>query len=293
MHLPPSGSRRSRTQNTTELTEKFGHLARYLESELGVPVEFVPATDYTASVEMFKNGDIQLAWFGGLTGVQARDAVDGARAIAQGDSDPEYYSYFIANAETGLEKSADFPTGDRRPRVHLRVQSSTSGRLMPSFFIAENAGVPADQWFTKPAGFSGSHDATAKLVESGQFQAGVLNYKVYDKMVADGELDPEKCRVIWKTPRYADYNFTAHPALETMFGAGFTDKLQAALVGVTDRQISRCLPPGRDHPGQERGLRWDRRGGERPGVPPLSNHRGSAGAALLVAAPPNPEMPDA
>ena len=69
-------------QNTTELIEKFKPLAEYLSKELGVKVEYVPSKDYQASVEMFKNGDIQLAWFGGLTGVQARNAVNGARAIA-------------------------------------------------------------------------------------------------------------------------------------------------------------------------------------------------------------------
>ena len=67
-------------QNTTELERKFAPVADYLTGELGVPVEYVASRDYQASVEMFKNGEIQLAWFGGLTGVQARHAVEGARA---------------------------------------------------------------------------------------------------------------------------------------------------------------------------------------------------------------------
>lgn len=89
-------------QNTTELQEKFQPLADYLSGQLGIAVEYVPARDYQASVEMFKNGDVHLAWFGGLTGVQARQAVPGARAIAQGASDPEYYTYFIAHRDAGL-----------------------------------------------------------------------------------------------------------------------------------------------------------------------------------------------
>jgi phosphonate transport system substrate-binding protein len=69
-------------QNTTELQEKFKPLEAYLTAILGVPVRFVPARDYQASVEMFVNGDIDLAWYGGLTGVQARNKVPGARARA-------------------------------------------------------------------------------------------------------------------------------------------------------------------------------------------------------------------
>ena len=76
--------------NTTELVEKFQPVADYLAGELGVEVEYVPVTSYEASVEAFRNGEVHLAWFGGVTGVQARAAVEGARAIAQGKVDPEY-----------------------------------------------------------------------------------------------------------------------------------------------------------------------------------------------------------
>ena len=229
-------------QNTTELMQRFGPFADHLSEVLGVPVEYVPARDYQASVEMFRNGDIMLAWFGGLTGVQARAAVPGARAIAQGQADPEYYSYFIANASTGLTRSEAFPQGIADHTFTFGSESSTSGRLMPEYFIRENTGKSPSEFFSQPFGFSGSHDKTCELVEAGRFETGVVNYKVYDRRVADGTTDPDKCRIIWQTPVYADYNFTAHPALETTFGAGFTDKLQQALLGIDDKALLDALP---------------------------------------------------
>ena len=51
---------------------------------------------------------------------------------------------------------------------------------------------------------------------------------------ARGEIDPAVCVKVWETPPYPDYNWTAHPALEEAFGAGFIDRLQAALVGMND-----------------------------------------------------------
>jgi phosphonate transport system substrate-binding protein len=209
---------------------------------LGVPVEYVPSRDYQASVEMFRNGDIHLAWFGGLTGVQARAAVPGAEAIAQGKADPQYYSYFIAHESTGLERSDEFPAGIADLTFTFGSESSTSGRLMPENFIRQNTGKAPQEFFTQPFGFSGSHDKTVELVEAGRFQAGAVNYKVYERRVAEGETDPEVVKVIWKTPYYADYNFTAHPDLETIFGAGFTGKLQDALVGITDTALLDALP---------------------------------------------------
>lgn len=229
-------------QNTTELAEKFQLFAAHLSQELGHPVEYVPAHDYQASVEMFKNGDVHLAWFGGLTGVQARHAVEGARAIAQGAADPTYKSYFIAHQETGLERSEEFPGAIADLKFTFGSESSTSGRLMPEYFITQNTGKSPLDFFAHTPGFSGSHDRTVELVESGQVQAGAVNYKVYDRRVAEGKTDPQVCRIIWQTPPYADYNWTAHPDLETIFGVGSTDRLQQVLVAIDDPQLLAALP---------------------------------------------------
>jgi phosphonate transport system substrate-binding protein len=227
--------------NTTEQTAKFLKLADYLAAELGVETEFIPAADYDASVSKFVNGEIHLAWFGGLTGVQARAEVDGARAIAQGAEDPQYLSYFIANVDTGLELSDSFPVGIKDLKFTFGSQKSTSGRLMPEFFIRQETGFAPGDWFSQPVGYSGAHDKTAKLVEAGTWQAGALSYTTYDKLVAEGNLDPAICKIVWKTPRYADYNWTAHPDLEPIFGEGFIGKLQDTLVGIKDEELLKIL----------------------------------------------------
>lgn len=229
-------------QNTTELMEKFAPIAAYLQESLGVPVEYVPATDYNASVAMFENEDILLAWFGGLTGVQARAQVPGARAIVQGKEDPEYFSYFIANVDTGLELSEDFPAAIGDFSFTFGSESSTSGRLMPQYFIEKFSGKPVKEFLTKGFSFSGNHDKTCELVESGQVQVGALSYTTYDKRVAAGTTNPGICKVIWKTPTYADYNFTAHPKLDEIYGAGFTDRVQQALIAMDDPELLAAFP---------------------------------------------------
>jgi phosphonate transport system substrate-binding protein len=228
-------------QDETRLREKFGPVAKYLSEALGVPVEYVHATKYSDSVDLFKNGDIQLGWFGGLTGVQARHAVKGARAIAQGAEDPEFYSYFIAHKDAGIRPGSEFPKGIAGRRLTFGSMGSTSGRLMPEFFIREFSGVSPREYLGAIS-FSGSHDRTAELVESGQFEVGTLNYQVYDRRVSEGTTDPDVVQVIWKTPVYPDYNFTAHPDLESTYGAGFTDRLQQALVAMNDPDLLSAFP---------------------------------------------------
>lgn len=223
--------------NKTELDEGYAKVAAHLSKELGVPVKFRPASDYSASVEAFKNGDIQLAWFGGVTGVQARRAVPGARAIAQGKVDPEYVSYFVANASTGIQPSDTFPMALAGKTFTFGPESSTSGRVMPEFFIREATKKSPADFFGHPNKHTKGHDFTAKEVEAGTVDAGVLSYAKYDDMVAKGQLDPAKCVKIWTTPPYPDYNWTAHPVLDKTYGAGFTDKLQKTLIGITDPEL--------------------------------------------------------
>ena len=228
--------------NTTELAAKFEPLAKALSDELGVTFEYVPVASYDASVEAFKHGDIQLAWFGGLTGVQARASVAGARAIAQGAIDPEFRTYFIAHESTGLERSETFPLGLAGRTFTFGSARSTSGRLMPEHYIWEETGQSPTEFFGRAPGFSGTHDKTAELVSSGAFEAGALSFAKYDQLVADGKLDPSTCRVVWVTPEYSDYNWTIHPLAAECFGADFADRVQAALIGMDDPALLRaCL----------------------------------------------------
>jgi phosphonate transport system substrate-binding protein len=223
---------------------RFQALQTYLAGQLGIRVEFSISKDYAAAVQRFTNGEVHMAWFGGLTGVQARDRVEGARAIAQGAADPQFKSYFIANTSTGLERSDEFPTEAIRDLTFtFGSPSSTSGRLMPEYFVRKNTGKSATEFFSRKVQFqkSGGHVATAEAVQAGSVQVGALNFKTYDSMVADGRLDPGKAPIIWVTPDYADYNLTVHGDLDNYFGDGFIDKLQKALVECSDQEVLKAF----------------------------------------------------
>jgi len=197
----------------------------------------VPVNDYAASVQAFKNSDVQGAWFGGLSGVQARLAVPGSEAIVQGDTDPTFYSYFIAHKDAGLESGDEFPMGAAGKSFTFGSEGSTSGRLMPEYFIREATGKAPGDFFGK-VGFSGTHPATLAQVNSGAVEVGVLNYTVYDKATAEEKANTV---VIWKTPTYADYNFTVRADVDDTFGKGFKGKLTAALLAMPPELCRACF----------------------------------------------------
>ena len=228
-------------QDTTRLQTRFGKIADYLSEKLGIAVKYIPVKSYSASVQAFKNNEVQLAWFGGLSGVQARIAVPESVAIAQGAKDPDFISYFIANTSTGLSFSEEFPKSIKDKTFTFGSKGSTSGRLMPEYFIREAFGMAPREVF-KRVGFSGDHSKTLALVQAGSYEVGAMNFKVWQKEVDSGKVDPNKVQVIWRTPPYPDYNWTIRGDVETTYGKGFIKKVQQALIDITDPAILTAFP---------------------------------------------------
>ena len=223
-------------EDETRLVERFTQYAKYFESKLGVPVKYLPVKSYPAAVTAFINNQVQFAWFGGLTGVQARLAVPGSHAIAQGAEDVAFKSYFIANAATGLKLTEAFPKDIEGKTFTFGARASTSGRLFPEHFIRQAFGKEPELIFSR-VGYSGDHSRTIQLVQSGAYQVGVVNHLVWHQEVNSGKVDTKAVSVIWETPTYPDYHWVARGDVDNAFGAGFTGRLQAAILSIDDPKL--------------------------------------------------------
>ena len=228
-------------QDESQLKARFNKIAEYLSDTLEIPVEYVPVKSYAAAVTSFRNNQLQLAWFGGLSGVRARLLTPGSEAIAQGEEDPEFHTYLIAHQSTGLKRTDDFPKDIAGKSFTFGSKGSTSGRLMPEHFIRESLGESPDDLF-EVVGFSGNHSRTVALVESGAYEVGAVNFKVWDKMVEENKVDTSKVSVIWKTPPYPDYQWTIRGDVDSVWGEGFSDKVQQALLKMDDPELLATFP---------------------------------------------------
>jgi len=220
-------------QKPEKLNRLYGLVADELGRQLGVKVTYVPVVDYAAAVTAFRTGDLDLVWFGGLTGVQARLQKPGAKVLAQRDIDVAFHSVFIANTRSGLQQVRDVKglAELKGKRFTFGSESSTSGRLMPQYFLAK-AGVKLTDFAGGAPGFSGSHDATIALVQSGAYDAGAVNEQVWKSSLHDRKVDRTKVIPIWRTPGYPDYHWIAQPDLDQRFGKGFTGRITQAFVSL-------------------------------------------------------------
>lgn len=223
-------------EDETRLVERFTQYAKYFESKLGIPVKYLPVKSYPAAVTAFTNNQVQFAWFGGLTGVQARLAVPGSQAIAQGAEDVAFKSYIIAHASTGLKLARDFPKDIEGKTFTFGARASTSGRLFPEHFIRQALGKEPEKVFPR-VGYSGDHSRTIQLVQSGAYQVGVLNHLVWEQEVKSGKVDTKAVSLIWETPAYPDYHWVVRGDVDKAFGAGFTARLQTSILTVDDPKL--------------------------------------------------------
>ena len=204
----------------TELQRKFKPLGAYLEQQLGMKVEFVPVSDYAAVVEALASDRLDMAWLGGFTFVQTRLKTGNAIPLVQREQDEKFTSKYIT-ANPAVKSLQDL----KGKTFAFGSVSSTSGSLMPRYFMLQEQIVP-EQFFSRVA-YSGAHDATVAWVEAGKVDAGVLNASVWEKLVASDKVDTSKVRVFATTPTYFDYNWTVRGNLDPAIVKKLTDAFLA------------------------------------------------------------------
>ncbi|ANY89288.1 MULTISPECIES: putative selenate ABC transporter substrate-binding protein [Pseudomonas] len=203
----------------TELLRKFKPLGEYLSKQLGMDVKFVPVADYPAVVESLASNRLDMAWLGGFTFVQVHLKDPTATPLVQREQDAQFTSKFIT-ANPGVKSLADL----KGKSFAFGSISSTSGSLMPRYFMLKEDNIKPESYFSRVA-YSGAHDATVAWVQAGKVDGGVLNASVWQKLVDAGKVDTNKVKVFATTPTYYDYNWTVRgnmdPALKEKIKAAF------------------------------------------------------------------------
>ncbi|MBL4798017.1 MAG: putative selenate ABC transporter substrate-binding protein [Oleispira sp.] len=230
----------------SRLQQRFNKVAVYLSQKLNVDVKYIPVKSYGAAITAFRNDQVQLAWFGGLSGVRARLLVPGSEAIAQGFEDQSFKSYIIAHHSTGLKENTDLSEAftefnNQDMTFTFGSKGSTSGRLMPEFYLREEFKAAPNDIFSR-VGFSGDHSRTIAQVQSGAYQVGAVNFKVWEKELAAGKIDTNKVSIIWTTPTYPDYQWTIRNDVDQRFGVDFKSLVTNTLLEMNDPDLLASFP---------------------------------------------------
>lgn len=196
----------------TDLSNTYAPVIDMLEEELGIPVEFQPATSYAAVIEGQRTGKIHIAQYGPLAYYQAVQtgsdvSVLGAMIKEKG-VDPGYLAYGVVPADSDIESIEDF-AGKKLCFVDV---SSTSGYLYPVKGLMD-AGIEKGDWEEVLAG---GHDASALAVASGDCDAGfALDSMVDSTLIEKGDIEEGELEVIWKSDTIVEPPITIYNGLES------------------------------------------------------------------------------
>jgi len=205
-------------QAKDRLIAKYEPLIEYFEMTTGLDFELSIPDSYSELVEEFDEGNIDLAWFGGLTYMQASQKSH-AVAVAFRDVDLEFTSCYLAKSTDPRKTITEF-AGEP---FSFGPRLSTSGHLMPRYFMTEE-GLDPEKFFG-PVRYSPGHDQTAYWVSDGTVVLGVGNCVIVRSLLESGELGSDDIRIVETTPPYPDYVWATHTSMRESTRQALLDAL--------------------------------------------------------------------
>lgn len=180
-------------QSPDEVQAEYQPLEEYLSEELDRPVELEVPTSYNAVVEAMTSGELDLAYFGGLTYIQARERADISPLVTEINprtGDTTYRSAIITPTDSDIQEVEDLEGRD----FAFGSVSSTSGSLYPSIML-NDAGIDYRTDLGEST-YTGGHDATAQAVVNDRVDAGGIEYRILLDLVEEGAIDEDAYRVV-------------------------------------------------------------------------------------------------
>lgn len=176
-------------------------LRAYLTKAMGRPVNIAAPDTFSETVGHLADGSYDFACLGALMYIRAQ-AKYGVIPLVQRVVDQHYHTVFITGARSSIHSLRDlsgkqFAFGDI---------DSTSAHMMASYELKQAGINPETDLRIR---YSGSHPATAAMVETGVVDAGAIDETVFNFLINSGKLDGKRVRIFYTSKPYVDYVYVA------------------------------------------------------------------------------------
>jgi len=218
-------------ENASELIKQNKKLQLYLENRLDKKIELVVTTDYSSMIEAMRFGRLELAYFGALSYVMAKERSEiEAFAAQMKKGSIMYHGVIIVNKDSMISNIFDV----KGMTMAYGDPASTSSHLIPRAHLLTNAKLDIDDY---KAVYLGSHDAVALNVQNGNADAGGLSKKIFEHLVERGLISLDKVQVIAISNPFPNYPWTMQSSLDPEL----KDKIKQAFYDLDDPEITKPL----------------------------------------------------
>ncbi len=177
--------------------DSYEPLLKYLEDNLGRPVELIQRRTYAEINDLIKTGDVDLAFVCTSAYIAGRRDFDMQLLVAPiVAGETYYYSQLIVPIDSSAGSIIDL-----RGKVFAFTDPmSFSGRIYPTYLLQQIGENPSS--FFQRTFFTYSHDDAIRAVSQGQADGAAVDSLVLDyAMIKDPALN-EKIKIIYTSPPF-------------------------------------------------------------------------------------------
>ena len=174
------------------------NLISITEKLTGLKIETIKVTDYNAAVEAMRAGRAHIAWYGGKTYIKAAEIANAeafAAGVRPGETNANYYAYFVVKKESDLELFEDVAG----KVLALNTIGSTSGDLIPQVELSKINLSTTNKDHFKKVYYAGSHDACLLSVLNEQADVCGVSSRNFEARLKDNTFSMEQVRIIHKS----------------------------------------------------------------------------------------------
>ena len=188
------------TESTTALEKSFGPFMDDMANYLGVPVKSFFASDYAGVIEGMRFKKVDVAWFGNKSAMEAVDRA-GGEVFAQTvdvQGNPGYWSLILVHKDSPYQNIDDIIAGGKDLTFGNGDPNSTSGYLIPSYYIWGKKGIDPVKHFKRVT--NANHETNALSVATKRVDFATNNTESLGRVKVNKPELYEQIRVIWKSP---------------------------------------------------------------------------------------------
>jgi phosphonate transport system substrate-binding protein len=188
------------TESSSKQAAMFAPLLADMEKAIGVKVKAFYASDYAGVIEGMRFNKVQVAWYGNKSAMEAVDRASGeifTQTVAL-DGSKGYYSLLITQKDSPYKSLQDVLKNSKDIRFGIGDPNSTSGFLVPSYYVFALNNVDPKQAFKSVT--TSNHEGNLLAVSAKQVDVAVNNTESLERFQKTQADKAANVKEIWRSP---------------------------------------------------------------------------------------------